>query len=193
MSIALERKADEEIKIPAPTLEELQKLDKNKANRIELDNLKQEVDRLEQLVARFDEEFTEGEGLDDSYFEGEESEDEDVLSLGEVDGLDKMKRDDHKEGVEEDKVEEKEKQKENQEKENKEDENKDDGKKEDEKKEETQLEIIKEVETEKKLKLTEKPSENNIIAKLAEDKRQLFNKTVKVEIDIPKHLEKVKV
>jgi hypothetical protein len=183
MSIALERKADEEIKIPAPTLEELQKLDKNKANRIELDNLKQEVDRLEQLVARFDEEFTEGEGLDDSYFEGEESEDEDVLSLGEVDGLDKMKRDDHKEGVEEDKVEEKEKQKENQEKENKED----------EKKEETQLEIIKEVETEKKLKLTEKPSENNIIAKLAEDKRQLFNKTVKVEIDIPKQLEKVKV
>lgn len=61
MKNVLEGKADEDTKIPAPTLMELQKLEMEKADRKELEHLKAEIERLDNIVQDLDEEIIEGE------------------------------------------------------------------------------------------------------------------------------------
>lgn len=83
MNQVLEQKADEEKKIPTATLDEFDRLDREKANRDELEKLRMEISRLESIVNRMEDDFTEGEGFSEE-LENEESEEE-VLSLGEID------------------------------------------------------------------------------------------------------------
>ena len=96
----MKNKADEQEKSVSPTLEEMERLDKVKADKTEFEMIKQEFKRLEGIVERLENEFTEGEGGDfDDEFEGEEdSEVDDVKSL--ADGQEK-KMDNEDEGDDE--------------------------------------------------------------------------------------------
>ncbi|CAI2387265.1 unnamed protein product [Moneuplotes crassus] len=84
---AVERKADEEAKIPAPTLEELERLEKIKANKDEVEDLRLQIERLEGLIHKMEEEEYSQEDYSESY-EGEESE-EDVISLEDIEEIPK--------------------------------------------------------------------------------------------------------
>jgi hypothetical protein len=84
---ALERKVDGEDKISTPTLEEISRLDEQKASKSEVEQLRQEISRLEIIINRLDHGYSEGEGFSSRY-EGEESEEE-VLSLDNIDEVPK--------------------------------------------------------------------------------------------------------
>jgi hypothetical protein len=89
--VALERKVDGEDQIPTPTLEEIARLDEQKASKIEVEQLRQEISRLEIIINRVDRGYSEGEGFSSRY-EGEESEEE-VLSLDNIDEVQKPTED----------------------------------------------------------------------------------------------------
>lgn len=86
---SLEKKADDSIKIPAATEEELQNLQVKKADKSEIDSLRQEIERLENIVRNIEDEFSEGDSYDE--YDDEDSQVEDVISLAE--GLSNEKED----------------------------------------------------------------------------------------------------
>lgn len=78
----LNSKADEVDKIQPATEEELIKLQQNKAEKMDLENLKNDLLRLEGIVDQLDEGYSEGESYDE--YDDEDSQVEDVISLGEA-------------------------------------------------------------------------------------------------------------
>jgi len=175
MKNVLEGKADDEEKIPGPTLKELEKLDASKAERYELDQLKEEVTRLENMLSRYNGDYNEGDYVD-SFLEGEESEIEDVLSLGEVEELERARKEDLKDNEVSSKL-----------KDTSEEANEGEDAKAPESALEKKLEDIPEIsnnkDAEKKIHIPAS-SETNILLSL--DRKLDLSSTVKIEIDLPK-------
>jgi hypothetical protein len=77
----LERKVDQQMMIPSATEDELNALQRSKADRVELEELKMEFNRLDKVMAQLDQEYSEGDSYDE--YDDEDSQVEDVISLGE--------------------------------------------------------------------------------------------------------------
>ena len=183
----LERKADEEAKIPTPTLEELERLDRQKANKEEIEDLKQQISRLEQLIHRYDEESSDND-FSETY-EDEESE-EDVLSLEDIEEHSKplqVKMEDiieEKLDQDKDKKVVKEETKEKQENDNKEEEK--------EKPVEKEIKVIQEIiepRTPKTIKSNKGFRNEEIETEQGIPEKSTFSKTIKAEIKLEKALE----
>jgi hypothetical protein len=77
----LERKVDQQMMIPSATEDELNSLQRSKADRVELEELKMEFNRLDKVMAQLGQEYSEGDSYDE--YDDEDSQVEDVISLGE--------------------------------------------------------------------------------------------------------------
>jgi hypothetical protein len=78
---SLERKADEQSLIPSATEDEINALQRTKADKTELENLEMEVKRLNKVVADFEEDLSQGDSYDEN--DDSDSQVEDVISLDE--------------------------------------------------------------------------------------------------------------
>lgn len=85
---SLERKADEQSLIPSATEDEINALQRTKADKTDFENLEMEVKRLNKVIAELEEDLSQGDSYDE--YDDSDSQVEDVISLGEPSGEDEL-------------------------------------------------------------------------------------------------------